>query len=124
MLGYTVYFAFNRSSLYGLPVHLFLIMSDTEDSAKKKGLWLDERATELIRLYRGLPVLWNVRIKDYKNRNKRHDAWMYISRHFSMAKGEIEKKIVNLRSTYLRDLKKEQTSKRSSAGRDTVFVCK
>ncbi len=52
-----------------------------------------------------------------------NDAWMSISSHFKMAKGEIEKKIANLRTTYLRDLKKEQTSKRSGAGRD-VFVSK
>ncbi len=32
MLGYTVYFAFNRSRLYCLLLYLFLIMSDAEES--------------------------------------------------------------------------------------------
>ncbi len=96
-------------------------MNDIEDSAKKTEQWPDERATKLIRLYRGFSVLWDIRIKDYKNRNKWHNAWMSVARHFSMAKGKTEK-IVNPRSTYLRDLKKEQSSKRSRPKTDTVFV--
>ncbi len=61
-------------------------------------------------------------MKDYKNRNKQHDGWMSIARHFSIAKGETEKTIANLKNTYLRDLKKERSSTKKGVERNTVFV--
>ncbi|CAH1106316.1 unnamed protein product [Psylliodes chrysocephalus] len=50
----------------------------------------------LIDLYRDRPVMWNCRLKEYKDRNKRHDAVIEIAVSFGVEKEEVERKLKNL----------------------------
>jgi hypothetical protein len=55
--------------------------------------WSRESISTLIEMYKRLPVLWNVKCEDYKNRNKKHDAWQDISEALNIERVEVEKKI-------------------------------
>lgn len=58
--------------------------------------WSQDMTIQLIDEYRLRPVLWDCKIKEYKDRNKRHDSLMELSTLFKEEKLEIEKKIKNL----------------------------
>ena len=40
--------------------------------------WTNDKVISLIELYHNRPVLWDCRLKEYKDCNKRHDALMEI----------------------------------------------
>ncbi len=67
-------------------------------------------------MYKLRLILWNCKLTDYKNRNKRHDALTESATHFQIKKGEIEKKIKDLLTGISQELKKENNSKPSGAG--------
>lgn len=78
----------------------------------------------LIGLYRHLPVLWDCRLKEYKDRNKRIDAYLEIAANFGVDKEEIERKIKNLLCHFSRELKKERESIKSGSGSNDVYKSK
>jgi len=80
--------------------------------------WTNENSLKLIELYRDRPVLWDCRLSDYKNRNKRADALLEISVSFGVTKEEVERKLKNLVSHFSREIKKEKSSAKSGAGGD------
>jgi hypothetical protein len=41
-------------------------------------------------------VLWNTTLIDFKNRNKKHDAWTTIAKYFQTDKDMVEKKMRSL----------------------------
>jgi hypothetical protein len=53
--------------------------------------WSRESIFSLIEMYRDRSVLWNVKCEDYKNRNKKHDAWQDISEALNIERVEVEK---------------------------------
>ncbi|KAF5297773.1 hypothetical protein FQR65_LT19682 [Abscondita terminalis] len=52
--------------------------------------WTNTNVINLIDMYRDRTVLWDCRLLDYKNKNKRNDAFLEISVSFGMEKIEIE----------------------------------
>lgn len=54
--------------------------------------WSEDKTLSLIEIYRERPLIWNSRLANYKNRNKRHDALLEISVSFGTDKDEIDKK--------------------------------
>ena len=98
---------------------------------KAKGGKLNSKAfiSAFIELYRAHTCLWQVTNKDYSNKNKRQAA---IDQLVAEAKTmyprandtQIKAKIGSLRSTFLRELKKIEGSKRSGAAADDVYVPK
>jgi len=86
--------------------------------------WSNEKVLNLIELYRDRPVLWDCRLKEYKDRNKKMDAILEIAVSFGVEKEEIERKIKNLVCHLSRELKKERDSKKSGAGSDQVYKSK
>jgi len=86
--------------------------------------WTNEKVLSLIDLYRDRPVLWDCRLKQYRNRNKRMDALLEISGRLRVEKEEIERKIKNLVCHLSRELKKERESTKSGAGTDQVYKSK
>jgi hypothetical protein len=50
----------------------------------------NDKVISLIELYRNWPVLWDCRLKAYKDRNKRHDALMEIAVSFGVGEEEVE----------------------------------
>nr|CAH7761993.1 unnamed protein product [Callosobruchus chinensis] len=86
--------------------------------------WNDTGVLKLIELYREREVLWNCKLKDYKNKNKRHDALLEIAILFGVGKEEIEKKVRYLISHFAREVKKEQDSKKSGSGTEESYKSK
>ena len=50
--------------------------------------WTDDKVLELIELYRARPNLWNCKLAEYKDKNKRHDALNELATHFKVEKSE------------------------------------
>ncbi|KAJ8929167.1 hypothetical protein NQ314_018170 [Rhamnusium bicolor] len=80
--------------------------------------WSNEKVMSLIDLYRDRPVLWNCRLKEYKDRNKRHDAFVEIAVSFGGGKEEVERKLKNLICQFSREVKKERDSVKSGTGEE------
>lgn len=86
--------------------------------------WTNAQVLELIEMYRLRPVLWNCRLSEYKDRNKRHDAFVEIADNFKTDKAEVEKKIKSLLTIFAREVKKVKDSQKSGAGSDEIYVSK
>ncbi|KAJ8963590.1 hypothetical protein NQ314_005531 [Rhamnusium bicolor] len=55
----------------------FKIMSSQEQ-------WSNERVLEFLELYQAEPLLWNLMMRDHKNRNAVADPWQRVKTNFSM----------------------------------------
>lgn len=86
--------------------------------------WTKCRTTKLIELFEQESVLWNVRSAHHKNSNSRVDALQRIAEALGSKSDEIEKKLHNIRSQYLREKTKIEKSKKSGAGASDVYVPK
>lgn len=86
--------------------------------------WTNAKVCELIELYRDRPVLWDCRLKEYKDRNKKQDALQEIADTFGVDKQVVEKKIKNLVCHFLREIKRERDSSKSGAGNSDVYKSK
>ncbi|XP_072392420.1 uncharacterized protein [Diabrotica undecimpunctata] len=86
--------------------------------------WNEENTQNLLEMYHERPVLWNSRLADYKDRNKRRDALLEISVSFGVEKEEIEKKIRYLLSHFAREVKKEKDSEKSGNGTEETYKSK
>ena len=83
----------------------------------------------LISLYKEYPVLWNVKLKEYKDRNAKELAYGKIQKVFenhteNITLEQIKKKIHTLRSQYKREIKLVRESKKSGMGADDVYNAK
>uniref|UniRef100_A0A6P7GRR9 Uncharacterized protein LOC114345629 n=2 Tax=Diabrotica virgifera virgifera TaxID=50390 RepID=A0A6P7GRR9_DIAVI len=86
--------------------------------------WNEENTQNLLEMYHERLVLWNSRLADYKDRNKRRDALLEISVSFGVEKEEIEKKIRYLLSHFAREVKKEKDSEKSGNGTVETYKSK
>lgn len=86
--------------------------------------WSNEKVLTLIEQYRSRPVLWDCKLKEYKDRNKRHDAFSEIAVGFGVKKEEIERKLKNLICHLSREIKKEKDSVKSGSGPDEAYKSK
>ncbi|KAF5293220.1 hypothetical protein FQA39_LY13688 [Lamprigera yunnana] len=86
--------------------------------------WTNAKVCELIELYRDRPVLWDCRLKEYKDRNKKQDALQEIADTFVVDKQVVEKKIKNVVCHFLREIKRERDSSKSGAGNSDVYKSK
>ncbi|KAF5299150.1 hypothetical protein FQA39_LY02323 [Lamprigera yunnana] len=86
--------------------------------------WTNAKVCELIELYRDRPVLWDCRLKEYKDRNKKQDALQEIADTFGVDKQVVEKKIKNVVCHFLREIKRERDSSKSGAGNSDVYKSK
>lgn len=78
--------------------------------------WDKENVCLLIDLYREKPVLWDPTNPDYKNRNRKHDAWGAIAATMDMSRDEVEGKMRKLIGQFNRESKKGK----SGSGADEV----
>lgn len=84
----------------------------------------NEKVLSLIELYRRRPVLWNCKLKEYKDRDKRHDAVVEISESFGIEKDEIERKLKNLICHFSREIKKEKDGVKTGSGIEEAYKSK
>uniref|UniRef100_A0A6P7FSD5 Uncharacterized protein LOC114332168 n=1 Tax=Diabrotica virgifera virgifera TaxID=50390 RepID=A0A6P7FSD5_DIAVI len=76
--------------------------------------WSKELTTRLIELFREQRVLWDPTFMDFKNRNKKHDAWTEIAAEVKTDTSEVEKKMRMLIGQFQRELKKDKNEARHS----------
>lgn len=86
--------------------------------------WSNEKVLTLIELYRSRPILWDCKLRGYKDRKKRHDAFIEIAVSFGIEKDEIERKLKNLLCHLSREMKKEKDSVKSGGGTEEVYKSK
>nr|XP_012221800.1 PREDICTED: uncharacterized protein LOC105671868 [Linepithema humile] len=82
--------------------------------------WSEKEIVKLIECYKEEPVLWNVKLTDYRNKNKKNNAWNNISVKLKIDKMEIERKMKVLLAEYRRE--KQKTDKKLKAGIGTNEV--
>lgn len=91
--------------------------------------WSKALTSILIEAFRQKPCLWNVKLRNYKNRDQRVTALKAIAAEIrdhdaAVTTDDIKKKIDTLRNQFRRELKKVNNSKKSGAGTEDVFVPK
>lgn len=82
--------------------------------------WTKELTNHLIELFREYRVLWDPTFMDFKNRNKKHDAWTELGAELKTNASEVEKKMRMLIGQFQRELKKG----RSGDGADAPYKTK
>ncbi|XP_047543352.1 uncharacterized protein LOC125075687 [Vanessa atalanta] len=85
-----------------------------------------EFIVECIQLYRELPSLWNVKSKEYHNRDKKKvDYETLLSKYKEMfpkaSKDDVKKKFNSLRTNYRKELKKHLQSMKSGSSADDIY---
>lgn len=86
--------------------------------------WSKCKVAKLVELFEQETVLWCITDPNHKNSNNRNDALERIAGCMECSVGEVEKKLHNLRSQYLREKTKIEKSKKSGAGTSDVYVSK
>lgn len=81
--------------------------------------WPRDLVLRLIDLYHANPTLWDPTNPNYKDRNKKNDAWKAISTEISVDRVDVVKKIETLVGQFRREVKKMKT--KSGAGSDEVY---
>ncbi|KAJ8399541.1 hypothetical protein AAFF_G00409520, partial [Aldrovandia affinis] len=71
---------------------------------------------KLITAICGTPILYNVSLQEYRDKNKINDAWTAVAAVVCFPVDVCRKKWKSLRTTYRREMNKEKTKKRSGAG--------
>lgn len=96
--------------------------------AEKDTLKAKEREflIECIETYRNLPSLWNVKSKEYHDRDKKNTAYeTLLSKYQEMfpeaSKEDVKKKFNILRTNYRKELKKHLRSMKSGSSTDDVY---
>lgn len=70
--------------------------------------WTHEKTFKLIFMFEKLQLLYNSRLVDYKDKNKRSEAVAELAKTLETTDAEITKKLRGLRSQYAREKSKEQ----------------
>ncbi|CAH2208699.1 jg26511 [Pararge aegeria aegeria] len=84
-------------------------------------VWSNELELSFIECLRAEPVLWDINLKDYKNKLKSHDAWMRISTVMEIPIADLKKKKDSLMSSYRSYKGKVKKSVQSGAGADEIY---
>lgn len=81
---------------------------------------------EFIEVYRKFPCLWKIKSEEYRNKNKRNQAYEELLKKMKENDSNatiqtVKNKIDALRGTFRKELKKIKDSQRSGAGEDEVY---
>ncbi|XP_075698220.1 uncharacterized protein LOC142663446 isoform X2 [Rhinoderma darwinii] len=116
------------------PVHLNTRRSSLRNPYKK--WWSPARSSranahkflkEFIDMYRSFPCLWNVKISDYSNKQKRlkaYESMVNLCRSVCPSANIqfVKHKIANLRTVFKKEFNKVQVSKKTATSADEVYV--
>ncbi|KAJ8946647.1 hypothetical protein NQ314_008819 [Rhamnusium bicolor] len=102
-------------------------MSEPEEESQSGGL--RELLEDLIEAYRNEPCLWQTKMKEYHDRNKKDAAYrrlleIYKSIDAKATRDIVVKKINNMRTSYKKELNKIKASEKSGAGSDEIYTPK
>lgn len=70
----------------------------------------------LIELYKNYPLLYNPKNKNYRNKNKREDAWKEISQIMKITASTLKTKMKTLMGTYRSEKSREKKSRITGSG--------
>lgn len=90
-------------------------------------IWIDKRFwCEFIDLYKQHPCLWNIKSKEYSNRNMKSEAYDVLVKKLrekeeSATRDTVTKKINNMRSSFRKEVKKVENSKKSGSATDEIY---
>lgn len=91
-------------------------------ASESKAKWDVNKTCKLIELYRENPSLWDPKNWEYKNKFKKCNVLRNISITLNVSVDEIEKKLKNLNSQYMRE--RRNCIKMNKSGADTQFHSK
>lgn len=82
---------------------------------------------DFIEIYKSFPCLWKTKSSDYKDRNKKDNAYMVLLKKLqeiepNATKKTVTAKINSIRGSFRREMKKIEDSKRSGMGADELYV--
>ncbi|XP_017479875.1 PREDICTED: uncharacterized protein LOC108369295 [Rhagoletis zephyria] len=83
-----------------------------------------ERPSDILRLiclFRQNECLWNFKSAGYKRVDLKRKAWLQISKELGKDVEEVKPKIKHLRTTYVAEKKKMDSSKKSGEGAETLY---
>jgi len=88
--------------------------------------WSKELLIDFINCYKQNNCLWQLKSKDYTNRNLKNRAYArlveLVQPHFPSANTDfVKSKIQNLRNAFRKEMKKVEASKRSSRSTDEIY---
>lgn len=76
--------------------------------------WNRDKTIQFITSYKSFALLWDCKHEFYKDRLKRHEALEVLAKQFGTQTTEIERKIKNLQSHFLRERKRILASKKEA----------
>lgn len=88
--------------------------------------WTREILTDFIEIYRSHSCLWQVKTKEYTNKNLKNRAYddlvNYCKAHFPNAdRGFVTKKIQNIRAAFRKEANKVSETKRTGTSSEDVY---
>lgn len=83
--------------------------------------WTNDLELKFLEYFQAEPVLWNINLKDYKNKLKNHDAWCRISELMGIPIDDLKNKKTSLFASYRGYKNKVKKSENSGAGVDDVY---
>lgn len=97
----------------------------TKIMVRTKKKWCERDTVKFVLMYEAEPVLWNVKLKDYRNKIARNEAIQRIIDNFNisgLSVQDVNMKINNIRSTYLQEKAKVRRSTESGCSVDDVYT--
>lgn len=88
--------------------------------------WTHEFFAEFIELYQSFPCLWQVKSKDYSNRDKKNQAYIALVNKYKEVNPEATKELVtrkinSFRTVHRKESAKIKASMRSGAGTEEIY---
>lgn len=75
-------------------------------------IWTKELVIELIEMLKAAPALWDIKCKEYQDKNAKYREISKMASHFKTNDLEISKKIKSVRSQFTRERKKVEEKRR------------
>jgi hypothetical protein len=84
-------------------------------------MWTSETTLKLIEDLHSLPCLWDVQSAEYKNRNKKVDAYDTLASKYCVSVMQVEKKIQALKTQFRREHRKLVTKRSGSSPKKAAW---
>jgi len=91
---------------------------ESEDEEK----WTDEDIEMLINFYKENPLLWDISLQEYRNRDSRRMAFKKLGELLNKTEEECKKQWHSLRVQFNKNCTRHESSKKSGTGTDEVFT--
>ena len=90
--------------------------------SKEEEKWTDEDIEMLINFYKENPLLWDISLQEYRNRDSRRLAFKKLSELLNKTEEECKKQWHSLRVQFNKNCTRHESSKKSGSGTDEVFT--